>query len=372
MNEKKIGRRKLLVIGGLSRIVVFCTAILSNIVWGIRSAPGLWDLDIAFFNLFARWDSGYYLEIARFGYDGRHWAFFPLYPLVIRIVSLPFAIFLSIENAMAVAGFLTSNFCFFLLIIYFHKLTLTLFRSRRMTMSAPFLCIFPSSIFFSVVYSEALFMFLTMASLYYMETSKWEKATIPAVLSGLTRPVGFLISIPLWYKAWVEVKGGRRKFIFICPILTLCTYPIFMCYGYLMTGNLFIHHRAQAYFRRSMVPFISITGLPVYISLGLVLPIVVLSFFSILDFFRFKENWLRFTSRGEIIPYYFHASALLFVYLFLADPNSFARFALTLLPVYWFLSKMSADVRSKALVSFGCLLLLTISTSLFVNWYEYR
>src|SRR4051812_37277288 len=33
---------------------------------------------------FARWDSVWYLDIARSGYDGPSTAFFPLYPLLVR------------------------------------------------------------------------------------------------------------------------------------------------------------------------------------------------------------------------------------------------------------------------------------------------
>ncbi|MGB9778446.1 MAG: mannosyltransferase family protein [Candidatus Bathyarchaeia archaeon] len=114
--------RTVLSIGLASRFIVLFSAIVGYYTIGVRepvSHEVLWDLNLPIMNLFARWDSGHYINIAINGYSvgpegpGEVWAFFPLYPLLMRIIGVPFANFFSQFQAVAVAGFLISNILFF-------------------------------------------------------------------------------------------------------------------------------------------------------------------------------------------------------------------------------------------------------------------
>ena len=107
-------------------------------------------------NLFTRYDSGFYISIAMNGYPTGHpdisyWigrnfsfsvsnpvlampdlAFFPLYPAAIKAVSLllmPFSVTneVSTQNAVELAGFIVSNFAFFISVYFFYKLTNKIF-----------------------------------------------------------------------------------------------------------------------------------------------------------------------------------------------------------------------------------------------------
>jgi len=82
--------KEVLVIFLISKFFIFSIVLISSLF--IEEIP--WQSSIPFVNLFARWDSGYYMEIAKLGYvNERAFAFFPLYPLILKIFSfLPFNI----------------------------------------------------------------------------------------------------------------------------------------------------------------------------------------------------------------------------------------------------------------------------------------
>jgi hypothetical protein len=67
----------------------------------------------------------------------------------------------------------------------------------------------------------------------------------------------------------------------------------------------------------------------------------------------------------------FHASCLLIAYLVTPPIISFPRYSITLLPVYWSLSRCSKNSRVRVLVCVVFLVLLAIGTGLFVNWYSF-
>lgn len=381
---------KILPVALCSRIIVFYVVLFSNSVFGLREpyfkGETLWNIDAPFFGLFARWDSGFYMEIAKQGYSKEQfWAFFPFYPLLLRYVSYPFSTFLHIDQAMAVAGFLLSNVFFVLLAIYFYKLTRHLNGDNNIAhLSTLFLCIFPSSVFFSALYTESLFLLLITASLYYSELKKWALSTGLAILAGFTRPIGFLVFLPLAYNAIHEPDGNRKSHI-VLSLLPLLTYPAFMIYDHLETGNLFIHQQVEAKNWGAGIknPMVSFINLGVYSGVGyqmLVAPFIFLSVLSIAHFLGNGENLkmlatLGFTGNGEKdkAPYYLFATSLLFIYILFVDYRSFPRFTLTLLPVFWFMGELSTNHETAKSMLIGvCSALLAVVTALFVNWYDFR
>jgi len=380
---------KVLVLALCSRITVFYAALLSNNIFGLREpyfGEELYNIQIPFFNLFARWDSCFYMEIAKQGYAiERFWAFFPLYPLILRYMSYPFSVFLYMDQALAIAGSILSHVFFTLSVIFFYKLTYHLYGNSKISyLSTLFLCFFPSSVFFSAVYTESLFIFLITASLYYSELKKWALSSLLAILSGFTRSVGFLMFLPLMYKALHESETEGRKSHVILALLPLLTYPAFMTYGYLETGNLFIHQHVEAKYWEVGIknPIVSFINIGVYSGLGyqmLEAPFIFISVLSILQFFKNRENMKLLMTLGVIgkgdtdkAPYYLYAVPLLFIYLFFTDLRSFLRCALTLLPVFWYMGEISSEYETvKNLLIITCSSLLAIATALFVNWYHF-
>ena len=381
---------KILAVALCSRIIVFYVALFSNSVFGLREpyfeGEKLWNIDAPLLGLFARWDSGFYMDIAKQGYSKEQfWAFFPLYPLLLRCASYPFSTFLHIDQAMAAAGFLLSNMFFILLAVYFYKLTHHLNGDNNIAhLSTLFLCIFPSSVFFSALYTESLFLLLITTSLYYSELKKWALSTGLAILAGFTRPIGFLAFLPLVYKAIHEPNGNKKSHV-ILSLLPLLTYPAFMIYGYLETGNLFIHQQVEAKYWEAGIknPIVSFLNLGVYSGVGYQMLVALFLLLSVLSITRFLKNGenlkmlttLGFTGNGEKdkAPHYLFATSLLFIYILFVDYRSFPRYTLTLLPVFWFMGEVSANHETAKSMLIGvCSAFLAVVTALFVNWYDFR
>jgi len=363
--EEEKGRLVLLVVS--SRLFVFLTAVLSNFFVGERATPGAWRTDLPFFNLFAVWDSRFYLDIAVEGYvKGVNWPFFPLYPLIIRLASLPLLSFVSRENAAVFAGVMTSNLLFAALVVYFYRLSRDLFESEEVAwLSALFLSVYPASVFFSALYTESLFLLLTVAALYHLERGEWRGAALLAFLSGLTRSIGFLVSIVFVIVA-VSRKERNRLVYAAFPLLAPLT---FMLYGYLVTGDPLVYlHSIDAYFATRTLgsPLSSLHELNLMQKV-LNPAFAVISLLSILYYFK-----MRGPAAGKLRPYYIYSSVLFVLYLFSGNFLSFARYSVTIFPIFWAMAEVSAGngaVKKGLLVS--SLLLLGVGTSLFVNWHGF-
>jgi len=121
-------------------------------------------------NMLSRWDAAWHVEIARDGYRYEpgvpsNAAFFPLYPLLIRAIHalllLPandywwFVIAIAISNVALLIG-----------LTYFRALLAMDFDEDLISRTITYLLIFPTTFFFSGVYSESSFLALTVAAYY--------------------------------------------------------------------------------------------------------------------------------------------------------------------------------------------------------------
>ena len=186
------------------------------------------------FAAWGRWDGEWYLQIINFGYTPPEAtpAFFPLYPLLVRITGL-----LGHLNFL-VAGVVVSAIASAVVFILFYNLTLRDFKSKSLAGSALLrLVIFPTVFFLSAIYTEALFMALTLAAFFCARhlriSQKWWLAGFFAALATLTRNVGVLVAAALlweWWqenrqgKGWSEIKpGGFRNLVGLVglPVLAL-------------------------------------------------------------------------------------------------------------------------------------------------------
>ena len=123
----------------------------------------------------ANWDGAWYLLIAREGYSSNgSYAFFPLFPLLLRILSiLPFPLELwgSIANAVLFAGAI--------------RLLQKLLPRQESGLVA--YAALPFSFFFVAVYTESLALFLSVAFLFFLRKDRPLYAFVCGYLAGLTR-----------------------------------------------------------------------------------------------------------------------------------------------------------------------------------------
>src|SRR5262245_22491805 len=193
-----------LLVFALTRGALFLLAYLSLAVLPLNPDPGLAAPGSSPWRGFptnlwldgwARWDAGWYRNIAMHGYvdqavgpaGQRNLAFYPGYPLAIRLVSLtgldPLA-----------AGILISNVAFLAALVLLHRMARERFGEEPAFRLVLLLSVFPFSFYFSAVYSESLFLLLAVGSLYLAHHARWATASICALLCGATRAPGLALA----------------------------------------------------------------------------------------------------------------------------------------------------------------------------------
>jgi hypothetical protein len=198
----------------VSRLVVWATGAVAVAVWGLGARVTLFDPGAvtrpfgaagnALVAPLARWDSVWYLAIANDGYpadDPRRAAFFPLYPLLVRAAN-------TVVGEPILAGALVSLACFAVALVLLHRLTVLELGAPAAGMTVWALALFPGAVFFSAVYSEALYLALSVGCLYAARTGRWGLAGTAGALGAATRSAGVLLVVPLAV-LWLA-RGERR------------------------------------------------------------------------------------------------------------------------------------------------------------------
>ena len=154
----------------------------------------------------ARWDAIWFLDIAGDGYDGgANAAFFPLYPLLVRLLVFPFPS----EAALLISAYVVSLACFAGALFLFHRLV-ELERGRKVAGAAVWLlALFPASLYFGAPYSESLFLLVSVGAFYAARTGRFAWAGVLAGLASATRSAGIVLLVPLAL-LWWQSEPRRR------------------------------------------------------------------------------------------------------------------------------------------------------------------
>lgn len=200
----------------VSRLVVWTAGLVTILVLGWAESRGarldpLWScrptgtatLD-ALVAPGCRWDSTWYLKIAEAGYtsaDPARSAFFPLYPALIAIVSAP------LGGSLLVAGLVISWGCALAFLTVLHRTVAAARDTATATTVVRVAAFVPPAVFLSAVYTEALFLLLSLAALVAARRDRWAWAGALAAFAASCRSIGVLLVIPLA----VEYLWGRRS-----------------------------------------------------------------------------------------------------------------------------------------------------------------
>jgi Mannosyltransferase (PIG-V) len=185
-----------------SRAAVFVSGVLA--VLAFRRAPGTEGFDPAgltapfgyFGNLlvapFARWDSTWYLAIAQGGYDHQpaRTAFFPVYPLAMRGLGIVIA-------SDLIAGVLISLVAFGIALVLLHRLAALELDEPLARVTVLLVAFCPMSYFFSAVYSESLFLALSVGCFWQARMGRWAWAGLLGGLAAAERNSGLMLLVPV-------------------------------------------------------------------------------------------------------------------------------------------------------------------------------
>lgn len=179
----------------------------------------------------ANFDGEHYLAIATVGYKGLEQAFFPIYPLLIRLLASPFGINL---NSLTVAGLIISNISLLFALIFLFKLLKLDYSINFSLLVIILLLVFPTSFYFHAFYSESLFLLFSVVSFYFARKDRWIIATIFGIFASATRIFGFLLLPAFILEAWQRKVKFRNFFWIIFIPVGLLAY---MFYQWFTVGD---------------------------------------------------------------------------------------------------------------------------------------
>ncbi|MCW3011634.1 MAG: hypothetical protein JWO90_2038, partial [Solirubrobacterales bacterium] len=168
-----------------------------------RMTVGLGSVGDALVASAARWDAVWFLTIAERGYglDGARPAFFPLYPLLVRGAG-------TLVGSPVVGGVLVSLACFGVALGLLHRLTALELGEPAARRAVWLTAAFPMAWVFSAVYSEALFLALSVGCVLAARTDRWAWAGALGLLAAATRSAGLVLLVPLLVLLWEHRGAG--------------------------------------------------------------------------------------------------------------------------------------------------------------------
>lgn len=143
------------------------------------------------------WDAGWFLRVAGQGYDFDSAPFFPLFPLMIRLLTL-------VTRDSVAAGFLISNISIFIAFYLLYRMVKDDYGEEVALTTVFVLMFFPTAIFFTSIYSESPFLAFALGAFYYARQKKWLAASVLGALAAFTRNIGVVLFFAFLYMNYKE------------------------------------------------------------------------------------------------------------------------------------------------------------------------
>ena len=313
---------------------------------------------------FANFDGVYYLKIAKDGYQQFEQAFFPLFPILINLITL-------FTKNYLVSGLLISNSFFLFGLILFKNYL------KKINQYSPwvffFLLLFPTSFFFIAVYTESVFFVFLILFFHFFSQKKYLTAAFFGLLSSMTRVNGVLLTIPFLFLFLKNLKDKKINFSFLFYASIVASgLLIYMIYLLKTTGDplLFLNSQKvfganrstniiflpQVYFRYLKIFFTASFNLQYFVAVIEFLMFNLIFFLLIVDLLKaIKEK------NQNLLVLNLFSTANLILPTLTGTFSSITRYGLLSLSFFLFISK----IKSKAIkISLG-VVFLTLHIILF-------
>jgi hypothetical protein len=179
----------------------------------------------AFTDVWARWDSVWFLRIAEHGYTSSSHAdtaFYPLYPGTVALLGRIFF------GHYVVAGLVISLAASFGAFVLLHRLAEKRLGAEGARRAVLYLAVFPMSLFLIAVYTESLFLMLAVAAFVLAERGRWLPAWAAAGLALVTRIAGLALLPALALMAWRSPDRRRALAGIVLPAALFAAYPAYL------------------------------------------------------------------------------------------------------------------------------------------------
>jgi len=187
--------------------------------------------------LWSNFDGRSYLNLAEFGYGTpetkNDYILFPLYSYLIKN--------LNFSGSYLITALIISNLCFFLSIFLFYRLIRLDFSAKISRLGVILVLIFPTSFFLGAVYAESLFLFLSLACVYFARKENFFLASLFAAAASNTRLMGIFLLPFLAIEFWLAHKKKIRSIFSDFRLIFLLIPPLglidYLHFQSLKTGN---------------------------------------------------------------------------------------------------------------------------------------
>jgi hypothetical protein len=364
--------RDVLVTFVVTRVPIIIIAELAAVIVGQRAGVHFAASENPLLAVWGRWDAEHYIGIANAGYSGTEPAFFPLYPVLINIVG-------RLTGNYLIAGLIISNAASFFALLYLYKLVEHEFNRQVAHRAIFYVSIFPTAIFFSAVYTESLFLCLTVASFYYIRERQWVLAGLIGFLGSLTRVEGVLMAVPFlieWAYALYETRTEWFKWpvdTVIKPLVGICLIPAglvtYMGYLWVLRGDPLYFSHVQAHWGRHLAPpWVSFGHAISMITGGHAAQTIANQLLEV-TFTLLMLGALAVGFRRLRVSYIAYMAVSILVPLSTSSLMSMPRFALVLFPMFALFGLWGAKPTVNNIIVAFSLPLLGLFTVLFADWY---
>jgi hypothetical protein len=365
----------------LSVIAVFASAMLplqQGLHYTLSFSDNIW-LDV-----WARWDSEHYISIAQYGYAAGTdaVAFFPLYPLLLALVA-PL-----LGGDEVLAGVLLSSVASFTALFYLFKLTDWEFGRPSAKRALLYMAVYPLAFYMLAIYTESLFLTLSIAAFYYARQGKWGAVIPLAFFSGLTRPTGVLLLFPLAYEVWrqsgvrsLDILGLLRRVNWwgvIAAGAAPFAWVLWAVYLAFVTNDPFIAFRSTdqpPWWRSSTPPWETLMTSIEQLGRGDLSPVIravatqdllfaiLLIETAVVSWFVLPRAYAIYctVSAWMVLSFTVHNSP--------APMLSIPRYTLAIFPIFFLLAKLGANEKWDRVIVIVSATLLGIYTAMFATWY---
>jgi hypothetical protein len=346
-----------------TRAAIIVIAELAAVMIGQRPGTHVEESQHVLLSVWGRWDAVHYIDIATRGYLGTDMAFFPLYPLLIRLLG-------AVAGNHLIAGLLISNASFFFGLLFLYRLLEREYDRSVARRAIFYVSIFPTAVFFSAVYTESLFFMLTVASFYYMRAGRWWIAGAVGFFAALSRVEGVLLIVPFAME-WFSAYRARTASLFDALAAALIPLGLvtYMAYLWVLRADPLYFSHVQIHWNRHLAfPWVSVVNafekiahatsalLVANQSLELAFTLLMLAVLAF-GWRSLRPSYVAYMALSILVP--MSTSSLM----------SMPRFALVLFPMFVIFARWGERRWVNNLIPAFSLPLLGLYTVLFANWY---
>lgn len=218
-----------------SRAAIWASALFAYLMFEPNRHPraARWDdpsvtHDLGYVtDVWARWDSVFFLRIAEHGYGAASdaaTAFFPLYPGVVAVLGRV------LLGHYLVAGILVALAACLGSFVLLHRLAEERLGADGARRAVLYLALAPMALFLQAVYAESLYLMLVLAAFLLAERRRWLPAGAVAGLALLTRIAGLALLPALALLAWRSPDRRRALASLAVAPAMFALYPAYLAW----------------------------------------------------------------------------------------------------------------------------------------------